>query len=214
MELLDRIETQLVSNRLPLVAITVAAVPYANTPVVLTLHWHGFVETKLTEVTDANVIAYQSVPSSALQVNERWDRLDQLENAVLDVAWELGSWDVARTEALPFVRPGASEQESVECLGAFGSNPIIIDGQSPVVADVPDAEDLIEAASRTGYLSWLFRPVRGGVWAEVAEDETLEEGGYRNPPCPYIATPTNPKRIPRRSRRVIYQFGRSTRLIQ
>jgi ATP-dependent protease HslVU (ClpYQ) peptidase subunit len=42
MELLDRIETQLISNRLPLVAITVAAVPYANTPVVLTLHWHGF----------------------------------------------------------------------------------------------------------------------------------------------------------------------------
>jgi len=40
MELLERIETQLVSNRLPLVAITVAAVPYANTPVVLTLHWH------------------------------------------------------------------------------------------------------------------------------------------------------------------------------
>ena len=29
MHLLDRIETQLISNRLPLVAITVAAVPYA-----------------------------------------------------------------------------------------------------------------------------------------------------------------------------------------
>ena len=43
MHLLDRIETQLMSNRLPLVAISVAAVPYANTPVVLTLHWHGFV---------------------------------------------------------------------------------------------------------------------------------------------------------------------------
>jgi hypothetical protein len=215
MELLDCIETQLVSNRLPLVAITVAAVPYANTPVVLTLHWHGFVEMRLAEVTDANVVAYQPVPSSALQINERWDRLDELENAVLDVAWELGSWDLARTEALPFVRPGASEQESFECLGAFGSNPIAIEGQPPVVADVPDADDLIEAASRAGYLSWLFRPVRGGVWAEVAEDDTLEEGGYRNPPCPYLATPPAPKRLARRRpRRVIYQFGRSTRLTQ
>src|ERR1700752_1166706 len=74
MELLDRIETQLISNRLPLVAITVAAVPYANTPVVLTLHWHGFVETRLADVTDANVVAYQPVPSSALQINDRWDR--------------------------------------------------------------------------------------------------------------------------------------------
>src|SRR5881392_1363361 len=99
MDLLDRIETQLISNRLPLVAVTVAAVPFANTPVVLTLHWHGFVETKLANVTDANVIAYQAVPSSALQLNERWDRIDDLENGVLDVAWELGSWDLARTEA-------------------------------------------------------------------------------------------------------------------
>jgi hypothetical protein len=211
MDLLDRIETQLVSNRLPLVGITIAAVPYANTPVVLTLHWHGFVETRLAEVTDANAVAYQPVPSSALQVNERWDKLEELENAVLDVAWELGSWDLARTEALPFVRPGAEERESVECMGAFGNHPLTIEGQPPVVADVPDAGDLIEAASRAGYLSWLFRPVRGGVWAEVAEDVTLEEGGYRNPPCPYMPLPTRVGRT-RRPRRVTYQFGRAARL--
>jgi hypothetical protein len=208
MQLLERIETQLISNRLPLVAITVAAVPYANTPVVLTLHWHGFVETRLANVTDANVVAYQPVPSSALQVNDRWDKLDQLENEVLDVAWELGSWDLARVEALPFVRPGASEQESLECMGAFGSLPVTLEGQPPVVAEVPDAEDLIQAAARSGYVQWLFRPVRGGVWAEVAEDLTLEQGGYRNPPCPYLALPT---KLPatRAPRRVVYQFGRA-----
>ena len=50
MQLLDCIETQIISNRLPLVAVTMAAVPYANTPVVLTLHWHGFVETRLADV--------------------------------------------------------------------------------------------------------------------------------------------------------------------
>ena len=211
MHLLDSIEAQLISNRLPLVAVTLAAVPYANTPVVLTLHWHGFVETRLADVTDANVVAYQAVPSSALQINERWDRFDELENEVLDVAWELGSWDLARTEALPFVRPGAAEQESLECMSAFGSAPLAIDGQSPVVAEVPDAEDLIETAARTGYLQWLFRPVRGGVWAEVADDMTLEEGGYRNPPCPYVAAPTRARRT-LRSRRIVYQFGRSLRL--
>lgn len=208
MELLDRIETQLISNRLPLVGITVAAVPYANTPVVLTLHWHGFVETRLAEVPDAEVIAFQPVPSSALQVNDRWDQLEQLENEVLDVAWELGSWDLARVEALPFVRPGASQQESVECMGAFGAPPIAIEGQPPVVAEVPDADELIEAASRAGYLQWVFRPVRGGVWAEVAEDVTLQEGGYRNPPCPYLATPARVGRT-LRPRRVVYQFGRA-----
>ena len=213
MHLLDRIESQLIANRLPLMGITVAAVPYANTPIVLTLHWHGFVETRLADVTDANVIAYQPVPSSALQINDRWDRLDELENEVLDVAWELGSWDLARTEAVPFVRPGASEQESLECMTAFGSLPIAIDGQPPFVAEVPDAHELIEAASRSGYVNWLFRPVRGGVWSDVTDDETLEEGGYRNPACPYVAAPT---RMPRaqRPRRVVYQFGRGLDLRQ
>jgi hypothetical protein len=204
MHLLDRIETQLVSNRLPLVAITVAAVPYANTPVVLTLHWHGFIENRIADVQEAEVVSYQAVPSSALQLNERWDRVDLLENEVLDVAWELGSWDLARTEALPFVRPGAQEQESFECLNAFGSAP-------STVSEVPDAEDLIQTASRTGYLQWMFRPVRGGVWADVAEDATLEEGGYRNPPCPVLALPTRARRE-RRARKVVYQFGRSARL--
>jgi hypothetical protein len=129
------------------------------------------------------------------------------------VGWELGSWDLARTEALPFVRPGASEQESLECMTAFGSLPICIDGQPPVVAEVPDSSELIEAASRAGYVRWLFRPVRGGVWAEVAEDATLEAGGYRNPPCPVIATPTRVGRT-RRPRRVVYQFGRCPRLVR
>jgi hypothetical protein len=212
MHLLDHIETQVISNRLPLVAVTVAAVPYANTPVVLQLHWHGFVETRLAEVTDANVVAYQAVPSSALQVNDRWDGLDQLENEVLDVAWELGSWDLARLEAPPFVRPGAGAQESLECMGAFGAIPVAIDGQPPVVAEVPDAEELIRAASRAGYVHYIFRPVRGGVWAEVAEDDTLEAGGYRNPPCPYLAKP--PSERPNRSRRLVYQFGRCNRLVR
>lgn len=211
MHLLDSIETQLVSNRLPLVAITVAAVPYANTPVVLTLHWHGFIENRLADVEEAEVVSYQAVPSSALQLNERWDRLEQLENEVLDVAWELGSWDLARTEALPFVRPGAPEQESFECMSAFGTMPLAIEGQPPVVAEVPDADELIQAASRAGYLQWLFRPVRGGVWAEVSEDDTLQAGGYRNPPCPYLALPTRDRRS-RRSRKVVYQFGRAARL--
>jgi hypothetical protein len=209
MQLLDCIETQLIANRLPLVGVSVAAVPYANTPFVLTLHWHGFVEARLADVTDANVVAYQPVPSSALQVNDRWDRFEELEHAVLDVAWELGSWDLARREAPPFIRPGSSAQESLECMGAFGNLPIAIEGQAPIVAEVPDGEELIEAAGRSGYVQWMFRPVRGGVWGEASEDSTLQQGGYRNPPCPILAAPTRPGK----SRRVVYQFGHSDRLV-
>jgi len=79
------------------------------------------------------------------------------------------------------------------------------------VAEVPDADELIETASRHGYVHWLFRPVRGGVWAQVAEDATLQEGGYRNPPCPYMPSPTRAPRT-RRARKIVYQFGRCTRL--
>jgi len=49
MQLLERIEEQMSSTRLPLVAVTVAAVPYANTPIVLTLHWHGLSPTRLAD---------------------------------------------------------------------------------------------------------------------------------------------------------------------
>jgi hypothetical protein len=69
MHLLDRIETQLISNRLPLVAITVAAVPYANTPVVLTLHWHGFVEMRLAASSEANVVGGDGLPLPPLRTD-------------------------------------------------------------------------------------------------------------------------------------------------
>lgn len=74
MPLLDLVESQMIANCLPLVAVSLAAVPHANTPTVLTLHWHDFVELKLHE--DSEAVAYQSVPSSALQATQRWDQLD------------------------------------------------------------------------------------------------------------------------------------------
>ena len=63
------------------------------------------------------------------------------------------------------------------------------------------------------YVQWLFRPVRGGVWADVADDVTLQDGGYRNPPCPVLPEPTRFPRS-RRSRRLVYQFGRCPRLMK
>ena len=206
MSLLGLIETQIISNRLPLVAVTLAAVPHTNTPTVLTLHWHGFVELRLTD--DTNPVAYQSVPSSALQVNERWDHFNDLDNEALETAWELGAWNLERVEAQPFARPGADTHETVMGMHAFGASPLSIDGDSPIIADVPDSEDLIQSASRSGYVQWLFRPVRGGLWPESAEDITLEPGGYRNPPCPLLSKPVASAAFRANSRKVIYPFGR------
>ena len=53
MEFLERIENQIAATGLPLVGITVAAVPCPDTPVILTLHWHGFIREKLAEAPGA-----------------------------------------------------------------------------------------------------------------------------------------------------------------
>lgn len=204
--LLDLIEDQLVANRLPVVGITLAATPHPNTPVVLTLHWHAFVEVKIAEQGEA--VAYQAVPSSALQVNRRWDNFVDLEMDAMETAWELGAWDIRRIEARPWQRPGADLQESFECMTAFGAPACDIDGESAVVAEAPDAADLIEAASRAGYVRWQFRPTWCGLWSEVAQDETLEKGGYRNPACPLLAQPYQPGG----AREVVYRFGRQSGL--
>ena len=206
MNLLGLIESQMIANRLPLVAVTLAAVPHTNTPTVLTLHWHGFVEVRLAD--DADAVAYQSVPSSALQVNERWDRFDDLDHAALETAWELGAWNLERLEAQPFARLGADTHESVIGMHAFGASPLYIDGDSPIVADVPDCQDLLHTASREGYVQWLFRPVRGGLWSD-SDDVTLETGGYRNPACPVVSKPVAPTAFRARLRKVVYPFGRS-----
>ncbi|MEP7155657.1 MAG: diguanylate cyclase [Betaproteobacteria bacterium] len=209
MNLLDLIETQLIANRLPLVAVSLAAVPHSNTPTVLTLHWHGFVEMKLAEAGAA--VNYQPIPSSALQINSRWDHFDDLDHETLEAAWELGAWNLERVEARPFTRVGAPSQESIDGMHAFGSSPLVVQGDSPFVAEVPDADELIEVAGRSGYVQWLFRPVRGGIWSEVADDVTLQPGGYRNPPCPLLGEAPE-RRLTPRDRRWIYQFGRSNKL--
>jgi hypothetical protein len=77
---------------------------------------------------------------------------------------------------------------------------------------VPDGSDLIEAAGRSGYVQWLFRPVRGGLWSEGADDVTLQPGGYRNPPCPLLSEAPE-RRLTPRDRRWVYQLGRSDKII-
>jgi len=203
MELLDPIEDQVASTGLPLFAITLAAVPCPDTPIILTLHWHGFVKEKLADVDEARAVSYSPIPSSALQLNERWKDLIAIDRAAMDAAWELGAWDVQRAERQACMRGGAESREALECLQAFGAFPFGINGNNVVVADAPDADDLVEVAAHRGYLMWLFRPVRGGIWGEYADDATLIEDGRRNPPCPLLPIPPTCEG----TRQTVYRFG-------
>jgi len=186
-----------------LVAIAVAAVPCPDTPVILTLHWHGFVEEKLVEIEEAATVAYTPIPSSALQVNHRWNDVSMLDRAAMEAGWELGAWDVARAERPGCTRPGAQSGEALECLQAFGSFPYGLNDFPAVVTQAPDVGDLINLAARRGYLMWMFRPVHRGIWAEFADDATLCADGTRTPPCPVESVPP----VGRGSAKTIYRFG-------
>lgn len=203
MHLIERIEDQISATGLPLVGITLAAVPCPDTPVILTLHWHGFIKEKLVELECAEAVSFTPVPSSALQLNDRWRDLLAVDLAAMEAAWELGAWDIARAERRSCMRPGAPSTEALECLQAFGSFPFGVNGSQMVVAEAPDADELVQLAAARGYLMWQFRPVSGGIWAEVADDATLNPEGRRPPPCPHRPIP--PKCSG--SRKTVYRFG-------
>lgn len=203
MDLIECISEQITATSRPLVAVTVAAVPCPDTPVILTLHWHGFIEEKILDVEEAQTIQYTPIPSSALQLNQRWSSLTSLDMATMEAGWELGAWDVARAERPGCARPGADSRETLECLQAFGAFPYGVQGQPVVVADAPDADDLLNLAARRGYLMWMFRPVYGGIWAEVADDATLRPDGTRTPPCPLEPIPPAGQGV----KKTVYRFG-------
>lgn len=203
MQIVDCIEAQMSATNLPLVGITLAAVPWPDTPVILTLHWHGFIKEKLADVEEAEAVAYTPIPSSALQLNERWSDLVALDCAAMEAGWRLGAWDVSRAERPGCMRLGADGTEALECLQAFGAFPFGINGNQVVVADTPDADDLVELAANRGYLMWMFRPVKGGIWAEFADDATLGPDGTRPDPCPHLPIPPSCDG----KRRTVYRFG-------
>ena len=203
MEILDRIEDQISATGLPLFGITLAAVPCPDTPVILTLHWHAFIKEKLAETETAEPVSFTSVPSSALQVNDRWRDLEDVDRAAMEAAWELGAWDVARAERPGCLRPGAPSREALECMQAFGAFPFGVNGNQVSVAEAPDVEELMQLAAAQGYLMWLFRPVRGGIWADYADDATLTTEGRRPGPCPHQPIPA----LCTHTRRTVYRFG-------
>ena len=204
MNFVEFIADQVAAVKRPLVAVTVAAVPRPDTPVILALHWHGFVCERIAPLEVAIPVRYTAIPSTAVQINTRWRDLVSLDLAALDAAWQFGAWDAIRTERPGCLRPGADVDEALDCRRVFAAV-----GDDWLVADAPDAEDLYRLAGRSGYLCWTFRPVRGGIWREVTDDVTLDDDGARKPPCPHL--PVAPKF--KGPRRTVYRFGSAGRLL-
>lgn len=201
MDFFTTISGQIDAVRLPLFAVTLTAVPRANTPVLLMLHWHGFRPDR--PEPDA---PKAPIPGSALQLNERWIEMASIDQAMLEAAWRLGAWELDRDERRACSTAGASGRESFECRQAFGD--IVAQGQ--LVAEAPDRADMLALGAEVGYVRWQFRPVHGGVWRETASaDDTLSAEGRREPPCPVGARPPVGTRISH----CRYRLGASRRLV-
>jgi len=203
MEILECITEQIAGNRLPLVGITVAALPCPDTPLILTLHWHGFRREAGSDEEDFEPAALAPVPSTTLQVNERWNDLLEVDRATLEAGWELGAWDVVRAECPACLRPGAPAAEALGCLQAFGTPPVPYRGNDVYLAEAPDVDELIKMAAHQGYLCWKFRPVHASIWGDVHADASLDEDGMRKPLCPLAPVPAQCEG----KRRTVYRFG-------
>ena len=206
MDVFRTVAAQIDAVRLPLFTVTLTAVPRGRTPLLLMLHWHGF---RTEPEGRPNRKAAEPVPSSALQLNVDWADLEQIDRLMLDAAWQLGAWELAREERRACNTAGASEREALECRQAFGDDPLGRIGETRMVAEAPDREDMMHLGARVGYVRWAFRPVRGGVWLEGAEDETLTVDGGREPPCPVGAW----QAAGRRTGLARYRLGRISHLI-
>jgi hypothetical protein len=146
----------------------------------------------------------QPVPGSALQINEPWRDVDVIEKALLDAAWQLGAWDVQREEHRACNFPGAPTHEAIACRQAFGDYSTHDRNEAHLLAEAPDREEMMNLAAAKGYLHWMFRPVGGGVWQATRDDDTLNEQGWRAPPCPI--TPLAPLHGGRNAR-TVYRLG-------
>lgn len=189
MNVFETIIGQIKAVGVPLFAVNLAAIPRANTPVLLMLHWHGFRSNPPPRGLASAPRRRSPVPSSAIQLNEHWPDIGTLDQAMLDAAWQLGAWQLDREERRSCSVIGASEREAMECRQAFGDDPFNPGEERHLVAETPDRQEMMEVAARLGYVRWQFRPVWGGIWKDVATDDSLSADGSRTPPCPYrVAT--------------------------
>jgi hypothetical protein len=214
MNILETVADQSDAMRLPLYAVTVTAVAREEAPALLSLHWHGFFRQTPLRLPGLELPA-RPVPQSMAQFDLPQgvlDAFDALEQSLLEAAWQLGAWDVERLERPAWWRLGAPATEVNDGRRAFGYYEDDEIDSAHVMADAPDREELMRLAAHRGYLRWLFRPRKRGIWGEVQDDgdDTLDESGGRALPCPVMPQPLHGDHA---ARRTVYRLGRADRIL-
>ncbi|WP_027820315.1 hypothetical protein [Paraburkholderia bannensis] len=209
MDFFDRLQEQIETVRQPLFAVTVTAAAQVNTPLIAIIHWHGF--RRATPLVLPGIkIPPRPVPVSAFPLHAPWHNFESVDAMLLDAAWQFGAWDVERTERRGCNVIGASAAEALACRQAFGDYGEDMVRDPQIFDDGTDRDELMKLAARRGYVRWLFRPVKGGLWRTLNEpDDTLDADGGRQPPCPVQPRP----RRPDGRGRTVYHLGKIDRIL-
>ncbi|RQN36242.1 diguanylate cyclase [Paraburkholderia tropica] len=209
MDFFDRLQEQIDTVRLPLFAVTVTAAAQVNTLLIAILHWHGF--RRATPLVLPGIeIPPRPVLGSAVQLDAPWHRFETVDAMLLDAAWQSGAWEIERVERRGCNVIGASAAEALCCRQAFGDYGEDGARDRQLLDDETDREALMQLAASRGYVRWLFRPVKGGLWNTLKEaDDTLDADGGRRPPCPVLP---EPRRRDGRGR-TVYRLGKVQRIL-
>lgn len=213
MNLFETVAAHSAAMRLPLYAVTVTSVARRADAALLSLHWHGFFRQTPLKMPGVD-LPPRPVAQSIARLDLSGEHPDTLERALLEAAWQLGAWDLERLVRPPWWRLGAPATEVSEALRAFGyadeeaAAAGTGDAGEHAMAQVPERGEMLREAGRRGYVRWLFRPRKGGIWSAVADDgdDTLDGTGGRTLPCPVVPGPargTGPQRT-------VYRLGRAS----
>ena len=115
MRVFDNVVEQVQSVGLPVVAVSLTAIPCANTPALLMVHRHGFARPLNPRFVQTSTPreAAKCVPGSALQLSDTWLEMEHLDDAMLQAAWQpgslaLGTWCAkSGAAAIPLAHPSA-----------------------------------------------------------------------------------------------------------
>lgn len=216
MNLFETVTAHSAAMRLPLYAVTVTRVARRADAALLSLHWHGFLRQTPLKIPGVE-LPPRPVALSITKLDMSGERPDTLERALLEAAWQLGAWDLERLVRPPWWRLGAPATEVSEALRAFGyadeedaaaGTHRTGDLGGHTMTQVSDRDEMLREAGRRGYVRWLFRPRKCGIWAAVPDDadDTLDSTGGRTLPCPVVPGPARGTG----AQRTVYRLGRTS----
>lgn len=186
----------------------------AHAPV-LTVVWsmpdHGFVS-EAVSLPGVEATVYSRPSDTTIVLYRDGLAPSDIEDIVLEAAWQFGAWDVVRSERAPMQSPDDWRMSRYGITSSFGRDTMAVLGQPLTQGDgVPDVA--MEEAARDGFVTWRFIPLSLATptarsrWGD--RDKTLNATCQRDGVPPISRGSWTRPREPQTAHDHIYQLGRA-----